>query len=227
MYLSSPAPCANMQSGSPHLPAWSREQNFVLKSRVTNAAPIVFSPSLPSATQDLSGTRRAAAPQHSRTNAPLVPRLVPPPHRWRTLPPAAELPLLCPRRSAPPPAASPMITKRSEEQFSLIRKRRMRLYTSPSMTKRGQKRQAKEKRKDRNCRRRPITSPVSFLCAALPSAAVGTCAHQYKLKTVLCRHHAENRHDRARCLTTTARHFSIAGASQDTASGAVWDNCTN
>ena len=188
MYLSSPAPCANLQSGSPHLPAWSREQNFVLKSWVTTAAPIVFSPSLPSATQDLSGTRRAAAPQHSRTNAPFVPRLVPPPHRWRNLPPAAELPLLCPRRSAPPPAACPMITRRSEEQFSLIKKRRMRLYTSPSMTKRAQKRQAKEKRKDRNCRRHPLTSP---LCTALPPAAVGKCAHQYKLKTVLCRHHVE------------------------------------
>ena len=94
-------------------------------------------------------------------------------------------------RSAPPPAASPMITRRSEDKFSLIRKRPMRPKTSPSMTKRAQKRQAKEKRKDRKCRRRPITSPVSFLCTALPSAAVGKCAHQYKLKTVLCRHLAE------------------------------------
>ena len=226
MYLSSPAPCANLQSGSPHLPAWSREQNFVLKSWVTTAAPIVFSPSLPSATQDLSGTRRAAAPQHSRTNAPFVPRLVPPPHRWRNLPPAAELPLLCPRRSAPPPPASPMITRRSEEQFSLIRKRRMRLYTSPSVTKRAQKRQAKEKRKDRNCRRHPLTSPVSFHRTTTCSSWQ-MCSPIQTQDSALPTSCGENRRDRARCLTTTARHFSIAGASQDTASGAVWNNCTN
>ena len=56
---------------SSHLPAESREHNFVLKSWATTAAPIVFSPSLPSATQHLSGTQRTAAPQHCRTNAPL------------------------------------------------------------------------------------------------------------------------------------------------------------
>ena len=133
--------------------------------------------------------RRSTATQSNERTSRT--RLVPPPHRQRNLPPAAELPLLCPRLSAPPPAASRMITRRSEDKFSLIRKRLMRLYTPPSMTKRAQKRQAKEKRKDRNCTRRPITSPVSFLCTALPSAAVGKCAHQYKLKTVLCRHHAE------------------------------------
>ena len=105
--------------------------------------------------------------------------------------PAAELPLLCPRRPAPPPVAVPMITTRGEDKFSLIRKRRIKLYTSSSMAKRAQKLQAKEKRKDKNCRRRPSTSPVSFLCTALPSAAVGKCAHQYKLKTEVCRHLAE------------------------------------
>ena len=71
MYPSSPAPCANVQPGSPHLPAESREHNFVMKSWATTAAPIVFFPSLPWETQNLSGTGRAAAPQHSRTNAPL------------------------------------------------------------------------------------------------------------------------------------------------------------
>ena len=105
--------------------------------------------------------------------------------------PPAEPPLLCPCRPAPPPAASPMITRRSEDKFSLIRKRRIKLHMHPSMTNRAQKLQAKEKRKDKNCRRRPLTSSVPFLCTALPSAAVGKCAHQYTLNTEVCRHLAE------------------------------------
>ena len=99
-----------------------------------------------------------------------------------------NLSLLCP---SPPPAAIPMITRRSEDKFSLIRKRRMKLRMRPSRTIRAQKQQAKEKRKDKNCRRRPLTSSVPFLCTALPSAAVGKCAHQYILKTEVCRHLAE------------------------------------